>query len=116
MLGLDGLLTEPWLEYRPAGAVADLVNEVRRPSTGFAYGKRRDLDGYELEFDRTGPTILVIGDSFASYKSYFKRFAKRAVFVHSLGCQIDVNQLYEYKPDLILYQVAERSIGCDTQD
>lgn len=113
MLGLDALLTEPRLEYRPPRVVVGNTNTIKRSSISYSdTDKGTELTGYELEANQPGPTILVIGDSFATFATYFMGFAKKVVFVHHSHCRFDWNEVYKYAPDLILYQTAERYVGC----
>jgi hypothetical protein len=69
---------------------------------------------FVVETGRTGPTVLVIGDSFTvdDMPPLFARFAGRVAWVHQDECAFDWRVIDKLKPDYVVLAASEREARC----
>jgi alginate O-acetyltransferase complex protein AlgJ len=77
-------------------------------------GFQAKLAPLSLSTGRSGPTVLIIGDSFtASYfPPYFAHFVSRVVWANQEDCRFDWNIVNSVKPDFVLLMPTERLARC----
>jgi alginate O-acetyltransferase complex protein AlgJ len=100
MVGINGDVTEPdQLLAFPA---------ARRETLGSGLDQI-----YSLTLDQPGPTILIIGDSFAHLlASVLAQHAGRVVWMHHQWCGFDWKGVEELKPDEVWWLPTERYMLC----
>jgi hypothetical protein len=74
-----------------------------------------DSRAYRLVRPGTGPTTLVIGDSFTrgSFQGLAMELGPKLVWVHHRRCRFDRDIVESTDAKLVIYEVVERDIGCD---
>lgn len=69
---------------------------------------------YAFSTGHSGPSILVIGDSFTQH--YWRRFlearASRFGWMHNNACKFEWATIETFKPDIVIYAPTERSLPC----
>jgi alginate O-acetyltransferase complex protein AlgJ len=100
MVGINGDVSEPdQLLDLPAG---------RRETFGSGLDQI-----YSLTLDQPGPTILIIGDSFADLLArLLVQHAGRVVWMHHQWCGFDWKRVEEWKPDEVWWLPTERYMLC----
>jgi alginate O-acetyltransferase complex protein AlgJ len=100
-------------------ATAGEVTEVDRPMA-LPPGKREALDQDEkfpttlATNDRSGPTIMVIGDSFTAgfFVSMLLQHTGRVVWLHHRYCDFDWKWIDQFRPDEVWWMPTERFLVC----
>jgi alginate O-acetyltransferase complex protein AlgJ len=66
--------------------------------------------------EKTGPTILILGDSFTSraFPAMILQHASRVVWMSHLLCGFDWNEVEQYRPDEVWWMPTERFVICLT--
>lgn len=66
------------------------------------------------ETDRSGPSLVIVGDSFTehAWRDYFALHVRRLVWVHQEFCNFDRALVEAQKPDIIIYAPTERFMFC----
>ena len=113
-------------ELRKGGDIArilgieDEVSEMTEPLVLPARGEDRALTDtampdHVLTTGKSGPTILVIGDSFTA--SYFPAMLAqnvgRAIWIHHHQCGFDWKLIDTFQPDEVWWAPTERFLDCD---
>jgi hypothetical protein len=103
LLGLEALLSERMRSF--ALSVA--------PNFAFRWIATSPL-AYEIDMRRSGPTILVIGDSFTGeyFRLLLMQRAGRIVWMENQHCRFDQQLLLRSRPDQVWYMPTERLILC----
>jgi hypothetical protein len=67
-----------------------------------------------IETGRTGPTVLVIGDSFTRtfWQDYFSLHAGKYIWVHHELCGFAFSVIEKNAPDIVILAPAERQMFC----
>lgn len=67
-----------------------------------------------VETGRTGPTVVVVGDSFtrAFWQDYFALRAGRYVWMHHEQCAFKLSVIDAYAPQLVILAPVERQTLC----
>lgn len=70
--------------------------------------------GYLIETERSGPAVLVIGDSFTQsfWQDYFALHARRYLWIHHEQCRFARDIFDRYKPDVVILAPTERLMFC----
>jgi hypothetical protein len=65
-----------------------------------------------IETGRTGPTVLVIGDSFTRgfWQDYFSLHAGKYIWMHHELCGFAIGVVESYAPDIVILAPAERQM------
>ena len=115
-------------ELRKGGDIArilgieDEVSEMTEPLVLPARGEDRALTDtvmpdHVLTTGKSGPTILVIGDSFTA--SYFPAMLAqnvgRAIWIHHHQCGFDWKLIDTFQPDEVWWAPTERFLVCDIE-
>ena len=83
--------------------------------------RRTTLSGFQAKLDppsissgESGPTVLIIGDSFTAlyFPPYFAHFVGRVVWMFQEDCRFDWNIVASVKPDFVLLMPTERFARC----
>lgn len=71
--------------------------------------------GMLIETGRSGPTVLVIGDSFTQefWQDYFALHAGRYLWIHHEQCRFAASILEAYKPEVVVLAPTERLMFCN---
>jgi alginate O-acetyltransferase complex protein AlgJ len=100
--------------------VGDTVSEYAETLT-LPYGKKLSQSADELRAftetsGKTGPTILILGDSFTSgfFPPMVLQHAGRVVWMSHLVCGFDWNEVERYQPDEVWWMPTERFLVCLT--
>lgn len=66
------------------------------------------------DYPREGPSVLVIGDSFAYlfFPDYLAPFARRVSFIHHQRCAFDWRDVQQAAPDIVIFIPTERYVLC----
>jgi alginate O-acetyltransferase complex protein AlgJ len=103
ILGIDADVTE---REEPL-VISQGKRETFHPNDPFS--------GYVQTGDRTGPTIMIIGDSFT--ETYFAPFLLQntgpVVWLHHRFCRFDWKWVDQFHPDEIWWMPTERYLLCD---
>lgn len=97
------------VEFLARRETHQLGSEYRQPGQGWGWGvtfNRTDLAG--------APRLLVFGDSFTSYvlgPSFLYETFRDPVFTHHNGGNFDFRLIEEIKPNLVVFQLAERYLS-----
>ncbi len=98
--------------------VGDTVSEYAEPLT-LPYGKRPyqpsdAAGGFSETSDKTGPTILILGDSFTGgfFPPMVLQHAGRVVWMSHMVCGFDWNEVEKYRPDEVWWMPTERFLVC----
>src|ERR1700691_65693 len=98
--------------------VGDTVSEYAEPLSP-PYAKRvlqpSDLAGDFTETsEKSGPTILILGDSFTSgyLPPMVLQHASRVVWMSHMVCGFDWNEVEKYRPDEVWWMPTERFLVC----
>ena len=77
-------------------------------------GFQAKLDPSSISSSESGPTVLIIGDSYTAlyFPPYFAHFAGRVVWMHQEDCRFDWNIVASVKPDFVLLIPTERFARC----
>ena len=96
----------------------DTVSEFAETLT-LPYGKKlvqsSDAVGdFTATSEKTGPTILILGDSFTSgfFPPMILQHAHRVVWMSHLVCGFDWNEVEKYRPDEVWWMPTERFLVC----
>ena len=98
--------------------VGDGVSEYAETST-LPYKERFNFDpvaDFTETSKKTGPTILILGDSFTSgdFPPMILQHASRVVWMSHLICGFDWNEVEKYRPDEVWWMPTERFLVCLT--
>ncbi len=77
-------------------------------------GFHAKLEPSSISSSVSGPTVLIIGDSFTAFyfPAYFAHFVSRVVWMHQEDCRFDWNVVASVKPDIVLLMPTERFARC----
>jgi alginate O-acetyltransferase complex protein AlgJ len=80
-------------------------------------GFHAKLEPSSISSSVSGPTVLIIGDSFTAFyfPAYFAHFVSRVVWMHQEDCRFDWNVVASVKPDVVLLMPTERFARCPEQ-
>lgn len=83
---------------RPAGKLTNLADRDSQPS-------------YVIDYERDGPVVLVIGDSFTRnlFRPFWRHFAGKVYWTHHATGQYDRSIFERAQPDYVLFQFVERA-------
>jgi alginate O-acetyltransferase complex protein AlgJ len=67
-----------------------------------------------IDTGRTGPTVLVIGDSFTRgfWQDYFSLHAGKYIWMHHEMCGFAISVVESYEPDIVILAPVERQMFC----
>jgi hypothetical protein len=73
-----------------------------------------DVEGTLVETGLTGPTVVVLGDSFTQgfWQDYFSLHAGRYVWMHYEQCNYSGEIVESYAPDIVILAPTERQMFC----
>ena len=73
-----------------------------------------EITGDLIETGRSGPTVVVIGDSFTQgfWQDYFGLHVSRYVWIHHEQCGFAVRVVEAYDPDIVILAPTERQMFC----
>jgi alginate O-acetyltransferase complex protein AlgJ len=98
--------------------VGDAVSEYAEPLTlPFAKKVPESFDpvgAFTETSEKTGPTILILGDSFTGvfFPPMVLQHAGRVVWMSHLVCGFDWNEVEKYRPDEVWWMPTERFLVC----
>jgi hypothetical protein len=95
-------------------AMIDLRAYGPPPPPATAIATQFESGGDLVDAGRSGPTVVVIGDSFTRgfWQDYFALRAGRYVWIHHELCGFRTSLLDEYAPQLVILAPAERQMFC----
>lgn len=72
------------------------------------------FDAYAFSTGRPGPRVLIFGDSFSQYywPPFLVDIASAFAWTHHNFCHADLSLIERFRPDIVIYSVTERHIGC----
>ncbi|MFG1400053.1 alginate O-acetyltransferase AlgX-related protein [Roseixanthobacter pseudopolyaromaticivorans] len=89
------------------------------PITGIMpdHGPHDTFRPYAYATGHSGPSVLVIGDSFSQHfwPRLLERVTSRFAWMHHSACKFEWPAVERFKPDLVIYMVTERSLPCRGQ-
>jgi alginate O-acetyltransferase complex protein AlgJ len=98
--------------------VGDTVSEYAEPLT-LPYAKKvpesfDPVGAFTETSEKTGPTILILGDSFTGvfFPPMVLQHAGRVVWMSHLVCGFDWNEVEKYRPDEVWWMPTERFLVC----
>ncbi|MEA2930284.1 MAG: alginate O-acetyltransferase complex protein AlgJ [Hyphomicrobiales bacterium] len=98
-------------------AVIDLGSYGPPPPPAAAIATQFESGGDLVETGRSGPAVVVIGDSFTRgfWQDYFALHVRRYVWMHHELCGFKVSVIDEHAPQLVILAPAERQMFCSGQ-
>jgi hypothetical protein len=95
-------------------AKIDLTPYAPLPLKTSAIDTQREAGGDLTETGRSGPAVLILGDSFTQHywRDYFSLHARRYIFMHHEYCGFAQNLVENYHPDIVILAPTERVMFC----
>lgn len=95
-------------------AKIDLSSYAPRPFSLQSFDTQFESGGDMIETGRTGPTVMVIGDSFTRgfWQDYFSLHAGKYIWMHHELCSFAVSVVESQAPDIVILAPAERQMFC----
>jgi alginate O-acetyltransferase complex protein AlgJ len=121
---LRGFETVPGGDLARLLAVStDVSDEDARIDLSFYIPRAFSVDSIDTQFEsggdliatgRTGPTVLVIGDSFTRgfWQDYFILHAGKYIWMHHELCSFAIRVVESHAPDVVILAPAERQMFC----
>lgn len=103
-LGLYPYLSEPDLRL--------IVDDPPKNET--VLNDRTTFPTRVFDYNREGPVVLIIGDSFSNrlFKYFLSLHVSRLVWTHHNECGFNGTLIDRYQPEIVFYLPVERAIGC----